>query len=297
MKSWFLNSNVDFIKIRKVTFGISLICIAIIAAKSFLGQLDYGIDFKGGHILELRPKNQNANLLSLRKDIKSYGIKDAIVQNFGDMDYLIKMVDSKGIDMKKVQEFLKKDFTIRRHENIGPKVANDLMKDGIIASIMAIFAMFCYIWIRFNVSFAFCGIIALIHDCIFVFGMYAVFGVEFNITAIVAILITAGYSINDTIVIYDRVRAVLRASDEKASLKDIINMSINKTLSRTFLTSLSTIIALLSLYFFGGQVVSSYTAPIILGVIAGTYSSIFLAAPMLLYVRDLAHDNEKSISV
>ena len=227
----------------------------------------------------------------LREKLSNLHLGEVALQQFGaDRDLLIKVERQEGNDsaqetaIQKVKETLGPNVDYRKVETVGPKVGGELVQNGIKAVGFALIAMLAYIAIRFEWQFAVCAILALAHDCIAILGLFSIFPLEFNETAIIAVLITAGYSINDTIVIFDRIRESLKKY-KKLNLSEIINRSLNETLSRTTLTATTTLLALLALYFFGGKVISTFSLPIIVGIIIGSFSSICLAAPLLLYLH------------
>ena len=284
------NTNVNFVGFRFVTFFIA----GFIAISSFLGMtvkgLNYGIDFRGGYIFEVRVP-ETPNLTQLRDSLSALKLGEVAIQQFGgDRDLLIKVERQEGDDtaqqhaMDAVKNTLGPNVEYRKIETVGPKVGGELVRNGLKAVAFSLIAMLIYIAVRFEWQFAVCAILALTHDCVAILGLFSLFPLEFNETAIIAILITAGYSINDTIVIFDRIRENIRRY-RKMDLRDLINKSVNETLSRTTMTATTTLIALLALYFFGGKVISSFSLPIIVGIVVGSFSSICLAAPLLLYLN------------
>lgn len=280
------NSKINFIGFRLVTYIISGILAFGSLGLFFIKGVNYGIDFKGGTMIEVRTPAP-ANLAEMRSNLTALNLGAISLQEFGSsQDILIRVEQQKGDEkdqlsaIEKVKESLGADMEYRRIETVGPAVGAELVENSIYAVLWALVAMLIYIWLRFEWQFGVCAILALAHDALSILGLYSLFGLEFNLTAIVAILITIGYSINDTVVIYDRVRENLRKF-KKMALEDVLNLSINETLSRTILTSSSTLLALFALYFWGGEVISTYSLPILVGVAVGTYSSIFLAAPLL----------------
>jgi len=258
--------------------------------------LNYGVDFKGGTLIELRTTNNQITISKLRKSLLIMNLGDVSVKQFGnENDFLIKF--EKKNDIKKniennfigeIQSDLVKSlgngFTFRRVENVGPKVSSELLKSGIIAIALSLAAMLLYIWIRFEWQFSLGAIIALFHDIIITLGVFSLFNLEINLSIVAAVLTIVGYSMNDTVVIFDRVREnLLKFSDIK--IFELTNISINETLSRTIITSLTTLLALLSIYFFGGEVLKGFSLAMILGVVFGTYSSIYIANPILVFLR------------
>ncbi|OFW76390.1 MAG: protein-export membrane protein SecF [Alphaproteobacteria bacterium RIFCSPLOWO2_01_FULL_45_8] len=281
------NLKIDFIRMRFINYIVSgLITVACIGAY-FINDLNYGIDFSGGTLMEVRFPSP-INLPEIRQQLNDLDIGDVSLQEFGTSQDLLIRLDQKNrsekeqlVVIEKIKETLDTDVEYRRIESVGPKMGEELISNSFQAVGWAILAMMIYIWVRFEWNFGVCAIIALLHDAVAVLGLYTVFGLEFNASTIVAILITISYSINDTVVIYDRIRENLRKY-KITKLEDLINKSINDTLTRTILTSTSTLLSLLFLYLFGGKIISEYSLPILIGIAVGTYSSICLAAPLLL---------------
>ena len=248
--------------------------------------LNFGIDFKGGTLIELRAADKKINISSLRDSLNNMDLGDVSVKNFGDeTDFLIKFENNKK---KNIIEEIKNNlensfgntFNFRRVENVGPKVSSELLRSGIIAISVALAVMLFYIWIRFEWQFSLGAIFALFHDVFVTLGFFSLFSLEINLSIIAAVLTIVGYSMNDTVVIYDRVRENLRKySDIK--IFELTNISINETLSRTVITSVTTLLALLAIYFFGGEILKGFSLAMILGVIFGTYSSIYIANTVL----------------
>lgn len=286
--------NINFVGIRFITFILSTLVILGTLFTMGTKGLNYGIDFQGGYIFEVRLK-ETPNIPEIRDKLESLNLGETAIQKFGsDNDVLIR-VERKIIEgmsdndaQQKVIDAVKgtigQDQDYRRIETIGPKVGEELVHNSMKAVLFALAAMLIYIAIRFEWQFAVCGIVALMHDTVAILALFSIFPFEFNETAIIAILITAGYSINDTIVIFDRIRENLRKY-KKMDLGDLINKSLNETLSRTVLTATTTLTSLLALYFFGGSVISSFSLPILIGIMIGSFSSIFLASPLLLYLN------------
>jgi len=266
-------------------FSIVLIILSL-SLLIFKG-LNYGIDFKGGTLIELRSTDNKINVSSLRDSLSQMNLGDVSVKKFGnDQDYLIKFEinDAKNNVIENIKTSLENsygnNFNFRRVENVGPKVSSELFKSGIIAISLSLAVMLIYIWIRFEWQFSLGAIVALFHDVIVTLGMFSLFSLEINLSIIAAVLTIVGYSMNDTVVIFDRVRENLRKySDIK--IYELTNISINETLSRTLLTSITTLLALLAIYFFGGEILRGFSFAMILGVIFGTYSSIYIANTVL----------------
>ena len=248
--------------------------------------LNFGIDFKGGTLIELRTTDEKINVSSLRDNLTQLNLGDVSVKNFGnEKDFLIKFENSNDKNViEKIKKSLDKSFgnvfNFRRVENVGPKVSAELLKSGIIAISVALALMLIYIWIRFEWQFSLGAIMALFHDVIVTLGIFSLLSLEINLSIIAAVLTIVGYSMNDTVVIFDRVRENLRKySDIK--IFELTNISINETLSRTLITSVTTLLALLSIFFFGGEVLKGFSLAMIFGVIFGTYSSIYIANTVL----------------
>ena len=284
------NTNFDFLKFKKVAFLFSSLIILGTLLSLLLNSLNYGIDFKGGILLELRAKNLNvAKVDDLRNKISSLNVGEISIQKFGkETDFLVRIQKQDGDEsnqikiIDKVKEITSKDYDIRRSEFVGPVVGDELKYSGILAVCLALLAIMIYIWFRFEWQFSIAAIIALSHDVFSTVGLFSVLQLEFNLATIAAILTTAGYSINDTVVIFDRVRENLRRYKSKDHYF-IYNKSINETLSRTVMTSVTTLIALFIIFFFGGAVLSDFALAMIWGVLIGTFSSIFVAVSILTF--------------
>jgi len=268
----------------------SLLIIASLILLIFKG-LNFGIDFKGGTLIELRSTDTKINVSSLRDNLNQMNLGDVSVKKFGnDQDYLVKFEnkDKRENIIAEIRSNLDKsfgnNFDFRRVENVGPKVSSELLKSGIIAISISLAVMLIYIWIRFEWQFSLGAIIALFHDVIVTLGLFSLLNLEINLSIIAAVLTIVGYSMNDTVVIFDRIRENLRKySDIK--IFELTNISINETLSRTIITSATTLLALIAIYFFGGEVLKGFSLAMILGVIFGTYSSIYIANTVLVRLR------------
>ena len=266
--------------------SISLVVLSLLLL-IFKG-LNFGIDFKGGTLIELRSSDSKVNVSSLRDNLNQMNLGDVSVKNFGnENDFLIKFeINNDKNVIEKIKTNLDKSFgnnvNFRRVENVGPKVSAELLKSGIIAISLALSLMLIYIWIRFEWQFSLGAILALFHDVIVTLGLFSLLSLEINLSIIAAVLTIVGYSMNDTVVIFDRVRENLRKySDIK--IYELTNISINETLSRTLITSITTLLALISIFLFGGEILKGFSLAMIIGVIIGTYSSIFVASPILKY--------------
>ena len=284
------NTNIDFLSIKKFAYLFSILIISGTFISLFFNNLNYGIDFKGGILLEVRAKNvQKSNINELRQKVLTLNAGEISIQNFGkEGDFLIRIQKQDGDQkqqiamIEKVQTLINRDYSIRRSEFVGPTVGDELKAAGIYAVSLSLLAIMIYIWFRFEWQFSIAAIIALIHDVISTIGLFSVLQLEFNLATIAAILTTAGYSINDTVVIFDRVRENLRRYKSKDHYY-IYNKSINETLSRTVITSVTTLIALFIIFFFGGAVLSDFALAMIWGVLIGTFSSIFVAVSILTF--------------
>ncbi len=282
---------INFNRFYKLFNLISLSLVVASVLLLFFKGLNFGVDFKGGTLIELRSNDKNINVTSLRQSFNKMNLGDFNVKKFGnENDFLIK-IEKKDTSANAI-EVIKKDltsslggsFNFRRVENVGPKVSSELLKSGIIAIALSLAAMLFYIWIRFEWQFSLGAILALFHDVIITLGLFSLFSLEINLSIVAAVLTIVGYSMNDTVVIYDRVRENLRKfSDIK--IYELTNISINETLSRTIITSATTLLALVSIYLFGGEILKGFSLAMIMGVIFGTYSSIYIANPILVKLR------------
>ncbi|WP_169036530.1 protein translocase subunit SecF [Candidatus Pelagibacter ubique] len=282
---------INFNKFYKLFNLMSLSLVVISILLLFFKGLNFGVDFKGGTLIELRADDKNINVTSLRQSFSKMNIGDFNVKKFGnENDYLIK-IEKKDTSTNAIEVIKKKlrlsvgnSFNFRRVENVGPKVSAELLKSGIIAIALSLVAMLFYIWIRFEWQFSLGAILALFHDVIITLGLFSLLNLEINLSIVAAVLTIVGYSMNDTVVIYDRVRENLKKfSDIK--IFELTNISINETLSRTIITSVTTLLALVSIYLFGGEILKGFSLAMIMGVIFGTYSSIYIANPVLVKLR------------
>ena len=270
--------------------SLSLIFVSILFLL-FKG-LNYGVDFKGGTLIELRTNDNSISISDLRKSFTNMNLGDVSVKNFGnDNDFIVKFEKKENLEenfIENLKNELKKDlgnsFNFRRVESVGPKVSSELLKSGILAILLSLGAMLIYIWIRFEWQFSLGAIAAIFHDVIITLGFFSILNLEINLSIVAAVLTIVGYSMNDTVVIFDRVRENLKKfSDIK--IFDLTNISINETLSRTIITSATTLLALLSIFIFGGEILKGFSFAMILGVIIGTYSSIYIANPILVMLK------------
>ena len=282
---------INFNKFYKLFNLISLSLVIISILLLFFKGLNFGVDFKGGTLIELRANDKTINVTSLRQSFNKMNLGDFNVKKFGnENDFLIKIEkkDTSGNAIETIKDGLTSSigssFNFRRVENVGPKVSAELLKSGVIAIALSLAAMLFYIWIRFEWQFSLGAILALFHDVIITLGLFSLFNLEINLSIVAAVLTIVGYSMNDTVVIYDRVREnLMKFSDIK--IFELTNISINETLSRTIITSVTTLLALLSIYLFGGEILKGFSLAMIMGVIFGTYSSIYIANPILIKLR------------
>ncbi len=287
-------TDIPFLRWRKGLFAFSIALAIISVVLLFAKGLNFGIDFEGGILIEVGTERP-ADIADMRVTLGDLGLGEVNLQEFGSVtEVLIRIERQPGdseaqqVAVTVVREALEKKYagelTFRRTEFVGPKVGAELIQAGIIAMIASIVLMLIYIWFRFELPFAIGAIIALVHDVLLTLGMFALFGLDFNLATVAAILLIVGYSMNDTVVVYDRVRENLRKY-KKMPLVELLNVSVNDTLARTVMTSLTTLLALGALLIFGGQVIRDFTIAMIWGVFVGTYSSIFVASAILMYVK------------
>ena len=285
-------TNIQFNKYYKFFNILSLSLILVSLILLVIKGLNYGVDFKGGTLIELRTSQENSNISKIRDSFNQMNLGDVTVKQFGnETDFIIKF-EKKSLNessfikniKNKLSNSIGNDFDFRRVENVGPKVSSELLRSGVIAICLSLAAMLIYIWIRFEWQFSLGAIAAIFHDVIITLGIFSLFSLEINLSIVAAVLTIVGYSMNDTVVIFDRVRENLR---KHADIKifQLTNISINETLSRTLITSATTLLALLSIFFFGGEILKGFSLAMILGVIFGTYSSIYIANPILVVLK------------
>ena len=287
-----ITKDIKFTNYYKKLNILSLILIFLSVIILLFKGLNLGVDFKGGTLIELRTESSTINIAEIRQSFLKMNLGDINVKKFGkENDYLVKIESMDSEDnnfISSVKKELSKDLgmnvNFRRVENVGPKVSKELLKAGLIAISLSLAAMLFYIWIRFEWQFSLAAIIALIHDVIITIGIFAFLSYEVNLSIVAAVLTIVGYSMNDTVVIFDRIRENLRKYS-KIPISDISNISTNETLSRTLITSVTTLLALSSIYVFGGEILKGFSFAMIIGVIVGTYSSIFVATPILSYTK------------
>jgi preprotein translocase subunit SecF len=283
--------NINFMGLHKLGFAFSAL-LTIASIVLFLTQgLNYGIDFSGGTLIEARTTSGPADLAKMRATLSGLGLGEVSLQGFGSPnDVLIRVARQPGDDraqmqaVAKVKEALGAGVEYRRTEVVGPKVGSELIQAGVLATVLALFAIAAYVWLRFEWQFGVGAMLSTLHDTITTVGLFSLLQIEFNLTTLAAILTIAGYSVNDTVVIYDRVRETLRKY-KTMDFRTLINKSLNETLSRTILTVSTTALAVLSLLIFGGEVLRGFSIAMLWGIVIGTYSSLFIAAPLLYYLR------------
>ena len=286
-----IKTNIPFNKYYKFFNLLSSVLVIISLCLLIFKGLNFGVDFKGGTLIELRANDKQITISSLRSAFSNMNLGDVAIKKFGkDSDYLIKF--EKKDNTKTLIQDIKNNLTktlgsgyeFRRVENVGPKVSAELLKGGLIAIAAALGAMLFYIWIRFEWQFSVGAILALFHDVILTIGVFSLFSLEINLSIVAAILTIVGYSMNDTVVIFDRVRENLKKYMD-IKIFELTNISINETLSRTIITSATTLLALLSIFIFGGEILKGFSLAMILGVVFGTYSSIYIANPVLVSLK------------
>ncbi len=284
--------NINFADYFKRFNFFSAILVLVSLIFILFKGLNYGIDFKGGTLIEIRLENKDVRVSEIRDSLMNINLGDVNVKNFGEKgDFLIKIEkkinnnDSLISEIKQsLDQDLNQEVNYRRVESVGPKVSSELLKSGVISIGLALLVMLFYIWFRFEWQFSLGSIIALFHDVIITVGIFSILSIEINLSIVAAVLTIVGYSMNDTVVIYDRIRENL-SKYNKLEINQISNLSVNETLSRTLITSVTTLLALLSIFILGGEILKGFSFAMILGVIVGTYSSIFVASPILKYLK------------
>ena len=280
-----MNFNIDFMAWRKIALSVSIILATVSILSLSLKQLNYGLDFTGGSLVELHYPNE-IEVGNIRQSLTNAGYEGAQVTLFGStQDVLIKLPgsvsDTLGAEIIQVlRQESSEDIDLRRIEYVGPQIGSELRDDGGLAMLLALGLMMIYITFRFQSRFAGAAVLALIHDVIIVLGIFSLFNLDFDLTVLAALLAVIGYSLNDTIVVSDRIRENLRIQ-RGSDTEEVINLSLNQMLSRTIITSLTTLLVLMSLYLFGGELIKNFALALILGVVVGTYSSIYIASNAL----------------
>ena len=294
--------RLPFMKYRDLAVAMSIVAMAISLGLFFVKGLNYGVDFKGGTMLEVQSKEGPADITGMRDKLHKLGLGAVQIQQFGaPTDVLIRIEQQPGGEaeqqnaLKKTIDALGPNFIQRRVEVVGPAVSGELRRTGFIAVLASLLAIVAYVWFRFEWQFAVGAIVALIHDVLLTVGVFSLFQFEFDLSIIAALLTILGYSVNDTVVVSDRIRENLRKY-KRMDLDQLLDLSINETLSRTILTAFTAIVVLLALYIFGGEVIRNFNFAMLFGIVVGTYSSIFIAAPILGYLglrRDTIVGSEK----
>jgi preprotein translocase subunit SecF len=282
--------NVPFLKFRKIFYIVSLVMVLASVGMFVTKGLNFGIDFRGGILVEIKT-NGPADINALRDNLGSLGLGDVSIQEFGEPDDVLIQLQRQDGDEKAqmaalatVTKALGDDVTIRRSELVGPKVGSELKEAGFYSVVISLFLIMVYIWVRFEWQFAVASVAALLHDVLITIGFFVITGVQFDLATLAAVLTVAGYSINDTVVVFDRIREYLRKF-RKMEIPDLLDLSINSTLSRTTMTSFTTLLALIALFVFGGEAIRGFTMALIFGIVIGTYSSICVASPLLIVLR------------
>lgn len=281
---------IDFLRWHKIAFAISAVLLLGSIVLLVARGLNFGIDFRGGILLEVRAP-VGTEISALRSELGGLGLGETAIQEFGEpTEFLIRVQRQEGDETAQIaaiqllRDTLGDEFEYRRTEFVGPTVGAELIRAGLTAMLLATGAILLYIWMRFEWQFGLGAIIAIVHDVVSTAGLFSLIQHEFNLATVAAVLTIAGYSINDTVVVYDRVRENFRKY-KKTSMTELLNRSLNETLARTLMTSITTLLALLSLYFLGGAIIRDFAFALIWGVLIGTYSSMFVATPLLLYLK------------
>jgi preprotein translocase SecF subunit len=285
------NTKFQFMRIRRWSFPFSAALSMLAVLLFFTVGMDFGIDFKGGTLVEIQARGQQADVSSLRERANAMGFGEVEVQEFGadGRDVSVRVELQPGGEqgqqavVAKMRDTFGGDYDFRRVEVVGPRVSGELVQSGTLGILLSLIAILAYLWFRFEWQFAIGAVIATLHDIVLTIGFFAVTQIEFNMTSIAAILTIIGYSLNDTVVVYDRVRETMRKY-KRMSIGDLLDQAMNDTLTRTIITGVSTGLALLSLAFFGGEVLKSFSYAMLFGLVVGTYSSVFIAAPILIYL-------------
>ena len=295
-----MKTNINFANFFRKANIFSLLIFSLSIIFIVFKGLNYGIDFKGGTLIELRVANPNISINEIRSSFDKRELGDVSIKEFGEKgDYLIKIEQTSKNNKNLIQELkedinksLQSEVNFRRVENVGPKVSAELLQSGLIAICLSLAAMLFYIWVRFEWQFSVGSIVALLHDVVITIGIFSILSFEINLSIIAAVLTIVGYSMNDTVVIYDRIREnLLKYNNLK--IEETANLSINETLSRTIITSVTTLLALFSIFILGGEILKGFSFAMIMGVFIGTYSSIFVASPILKFFKVNSKTMEK----
>ncbi len=298
------NTKFDFMGTRFIWIGISVVLVTVSLILFFTRGLNYGVDFTGGIEMNVKFNDSAVDSQKVREVMKNVKVDDIQVQKFSDAaknEYLIRVKSTKenlGDLTKEIEANLKVSFAegsyeIRKVDVVGPRVGKELKLSGVYSLIYAMLGIFIYVFIRFDYKFSVGAIVALLHDPIIIIGVFALTGYQFTLSTVAALLTVIGYSVNDTIVVYDRIRETM-GNQKGSSYYDIINKSVNETLSRTILTSAVTMLVVIMLLIFGGATLWDFSLALTVGIVVGTYSSIFIASPIVLYLEDLARKREQA---
>ncbi|MCI7420139.1 MAG: protein translocase subunit SecF [Alphaproteobacteria bacterium] len=302
--SWIIkDTSIDFLGYRKLAYALSAVLFAASIASVAVRGFNYGIDFSGGVLIEVKSKTGPVDVDKVRSELDTLKLDELNLQSFGDaQDELMIRAQANNADeesqrvaIKQIKEMLENDFTFERIESVGPQVGDELKLSGILASVFAMLAISLYIWFRFEWKFAVGALVGLFHDLLITIGLVSIFHLDFSLTTIAAILTLAGYSVNDTVVTYDRVRENLQKY-KKMSQYDLLNKSINDIFSRTILTGVTTFLASSALLIFGGDALRSFAFVITSGIIIGTFSSIFICVPVINMFDLRATPDEKDVN-
>jgi preprotein translocase SecF subunit len=285
------NTRIDFLRFHKLTFVLSVVMVLGSIGLVMTKGLNFGIDFAGGIVMEVKSPEGVADLAAMRTGLNNLGLGEVSLQEFGAPDVVLIRIPQQAdgeaatqAAVAKVQAQLGADWEYRRTETVGPKVGSELIESAAIAFLLAMGGIMAYIWFRYEWNFGVNALIALVHDCVTTIGLFALTGMEFNLTTVAAILTIAGYSVNDTVVVFDRIRYELRRY-KTMSVGDVLNLSLNTTLSRTTVTSGLTMLSVLALAIWGGEAMRGFAVALVWGIAIGTYSTLFMATPLLLYAN------------
>ncbi len=295
------DTTFDFMRFRRISFPISALLSIMAIALYFTHGLNFGIDFRGGTLLEVQSKAGPADIAKMRSELGALGLGDVQLQQFGaPSDVLIRIAEQAGGEgaqqaaVQKIRSTLGDSVEYRRVEVVGPRVSSELLAYGMLGLMFAIIGILIYLWFRFEWQFALGAMIANVHDIVLTIGFMSIAQIDFDLTSIAALLTILGYSLNDTVVIYDRIREMLRRY-KKMSMPQLLNIAVNSTLSRSIITHVTVTLALLALLLFGGKAIHSFAATMMFGVVlVGTYTSVFIAAPILIYLGVGSHRLEEN---
>jgi preprotein translocase subunit SecF len=297
IRIWPEHSKFDFMRFRRFSFPLSAF-ISVVTAVLFITQgLNFGIDFKGGTLMELQAKNGQATIAQVRQTANSFGFGEAEVQEFGNAGGLsLRFSMQPGGEtaqasvVQKARATFENEFEFRRVETVGPRVSGELVQSGTLGVVLSVLAVLMYLWFRFERDLAVASIIGTLHDIVLTLGFFLITRIEFNMTSIAAILTIVGYSLNETVVVFDRTRELLRRY-KTMPVKELLNLSINTTMSRTVMTATTTFLSLLALVLFGGKAIEDFALVMLFGVVICTYSAIFVSSPMLIYIGILGRSD------